>query len=132
MGGSAGTGTSAAGLGVIANTSKAGPAGASAAAAAVAGITGNPAALNSEARLTANSRNADSLGSAMNLSTSSRATVENAGAGSRVKTRAADTLRGRFGPQSGQALACSSTRSLIDAVMKPVQPLITSARAGQS
>ena len=31
-----------------------------------------------------------------------RATVENAGAGSRVKTRAADTLRGRFGPQSGQ------------------------------
>ena len=59
-------------------------AGTSAAAATGAGITGNPEAWNSEARLTANSRYADSLGSAMNLSTSSRATVENAGAGSRV------------------------------------------------
>ena len=117
-------------MGATANTSKSGAAGTSATVAA--GITGNPEALNSEARPITNSRYADSLGSAMNLSTSSRATVENAGAGSRVKTRAADTLRGRFGPQSGQVPACSSTRSLIAAVIMPVQPLITSARAGQS
>ena len=64
-------------------------------------------------------------------SSSARARGDRAGAGSRAKTRAAETLRGRASVQASQPNACSSTRSRSPGVIVPDQPASTSARSGQ-
>ena len=54
------------------------------------------------------------------------------GGGHGQKTRAGDTLRGRFGLQTEQVPACSSIRSRRAGVVVPVQPLSSAARSGQA
>jgi hypothetical protein len=93
---------------------------------------GNPDASRAAAWFAANSRFAESRLSSKKPSISDRASGERAGAGNRAKTRQAETLRGRFGSQTGQSPACSSTLARICGVIVPVQPLIASARSGQA
>ena len=54
------------------------------------------------------------------------------GTGSSAKTRVAETLRGRLGPQTRQLAACRRTRSRSSGVTVPAHPRITSARSGQA
>jgi hypothetical protein len=94
--------------------------------------TGNSDSAKADVRFTAASRYAANRYSSKKSSTSARASAESAGAGSSAKTRAADTLRGRLGPQTPHSVACPSTRSRSGGVIVPAQLRTISARSGQA
>lgn len=94
--------------------------------------SGKPDSPSSAALDTANSRYAEVCGSPAKASTRCRVSEGSEITGSSAKTRAADTLRGRFGPHTGHPLACCRTRSRSSGVTVPAQPRITSMRSGQA